>query len=80
MLTGENGILTKANTAKDRTIEEQDKEREILEEYERYLDSITEDECQIPKIFGNLEVTYKVEGEKLYFYPTINGYNNHKSI
>ena len=72
-LTGENGILTKAQEVAKIHEEEQKKEMDMLEEYETYIDTITNKECQIPQIFGNLDVTYKVEGTKVYFYPTING-------
>ena len=37
---------------------------------------LTGDSNVITSIIGNLDVTYKIEGTKGYFYPTIGGYNS----
>ena len=47
MLTGENGILTQAQNAKEETEKAQDEEIEILDNYENYINDITGDVSQV---------------------------------
>ena len=53
MLTGENGILTQAQRAKNRTEEAQEKEENILDSYESYLNSYSGVNTEFTDSFGN---------------------------
>ena len=47
MLTGQNGILTQAQRAKNETEEAQKEEQNILDSYENYLNDVTGDVSQV---------------------------------
>ena len=47
MLTGQNGILTQAQRAKNETEETQKEEQNILDSYENYLNDVTGDVSQV---------------------------------
>ena len=47
MLTGQNGILTQEQRAKNETEEAQKEEQNILDSYENYLNDVTGDVSQV---------------------------------
>ena len=79
MLFGENGIIKKAQEAKEATERDQNDEITGINQLESQINSYitgTNNNNALTKIVGKLDVTYRVEGTKVYFYPTIDGYNN----
>lgn len=79
MLFGENGIIKKAQEAKNATESSQTDEITGISQLGAQINSFitgTNNGNIFTDIAGKLDVTYKVEGTKVYFYPTIDGYNS----
>ena len=62
MLTGENGILTQARKAKNETEQAQGNEAAILDEYNKYLNNVTDGETTPEGLEIGVEVSYSPEG------------------